>query len=363
MSKFIIACGGTGGHLVPGIAIGQALISAGHEVSFAITKKQVDSRLVEKYTNLHFIKMPGVAFSKSPIKFLKFLKEFLNAFITGIKLLKSGKYDVVISFGGFNSLGISLAAALLGKPIVLHEANRKTGKATRLLGHFARRVYVPYGVKIPRRKINQVKFAGYPLRDEIQKIKENDAKKVFGFDENANILLVLGGSQGAESLNNWVNENFEKLAFENIDVLCVCGQNKNNYQNRTAISKDGHTRHIKMLEFCDEMASALSASKIVVARAGAGTIAELARCRVPSIMVPYPYAADNHQLENAKCFEKQGACTVVEQKDIDTLLNEVVSLFYNKNLQVAMNKNLERVDEQNDCSKIVEDLTKIAKGE
>ena len=363
MSKFIIACGGTGGHLVPGIAIGQALIEAGHKVSFAISKKQVDSRLVEKYTDLHFIKMSGVAFSKSPIKFLKFLKEFLKAFITARNLIKNEGYDVVISFGGFNSLGLSLAAAMLGKPVVLHEANRKTGKATRLLGHFAQRVYVPFGVEIPRRKINQVKFAGYPLRREIKSINSEQAKKFFGFEDNANILLILGGSQGAAVLNDWANENFEKLAYENIDILCVSGQNKDTYKQRSAISKDGQTRHFKILDFCDNMASALSASCIVTARAGAGTIAELARCKVPSIMVPYPYAADNHQLENAKCFEKQGACAVVEQKNIDTLFNEVVDLFHNTKLQEAMKKNLERVDEQNDCSKIVEDLTKIAHGE
>ncbi len=363
MSKFIIACGGTGGHLVPGIAIGQALIASGHEVSFAISKKQVDSRLVEKYTDLHFIKMSGVAFSKSPIKFLQFLKEFVKAFWAARKLIKTQGYDIVISFGGFNSLGLSLAAAMLGKPIVLHEANRKTGKATRLLGYFAQRVYVPFGVEIPRRKINQVKFAGYPLRKEIQPITQTIAKDFFGFDSDANILLILGGSQGAEILNNWANENFEKLAYENIDILCVCGQNKNNYQERIAQSKDGKIRKIKNLDFCDNMAAALSASRIVVARAGAGTIAELARCKVPSIMVPYPHAADNHQFENAKCFEKQGACAVVEQKNIDTLFNEVVTLFYNTDLQKAMKKNLERVDEQNDCSKIVEDLTKIADGE
>ncbi len=363
MSKFIISCGGTGGHLVPGIAIGQSLIQAGHEVSFIISKKQVDSRLVAKYKDMNFIKMSGAPFSKNPIKFFKFIKEFVNAFFSSWKILREGKYDVVISFGGFNSLGISIAAALMGKPIVLHEANRKTGKATRLLGHFARRVYVPFGVEIPRRKINQVKFSGYPLRDEIKPIDRTKAKAVFGFSPEANILLILGGSQGAAVLNEWANDNFEKLAHENIDVLCVCGQNKNSFSEREAMSKDGTVRQMKTLEFCDDMASALSASEVVVARAGAGTIAELARCKVPSIMVPYPYAADNHQFENAKCFEKQGACAVVEQKNIATLFDEICALFGNEKLQNAMKKNLGRVDEQNDCSKIVKDLTEIARGE
>ena len=363
MSKFIIACGGTGGHLVPGIAIGQALIEAGHEVSFAISKKQVDSRLVEKYTNLQFIKMSGAPFSLNPIKFLRFAKEFLLSITKSMKLLLCEKYDAVISFGGFNSLGISLAAALLGKPIILHEANRKTGKATRLLGYFARRVYVPFGVEIPRRKINQVKFAGYPLRKEIKRIDKILAKEFFGFNANSNILLILGGSQGAKVLNDWACENFEQLAEKGIDVLCVCGQNKNDIKERKIQTANAGERILKSLDFCDNMASALSAAEIVVARAGAGTIAELARCSVPSIMVPYPFAADNHQLENAKCFEKQGACAVVEQKDISKLFNEVVALFENQKMRETMQRNLERVDEQNDCSRIVEDIAQIAKGQ
>ncbi len=363
MSKFIIACGGTGGHLVPGIAIGQALIENGHEVSFAISKKQVDSRLVEKYTNLRFIKMAGAPFSLNPVKFFRFSKEFFSAFTNGMKLLLNEKYDAVISFGGFNSLGISLAAALLRKPIILHEANRKTGKATRLLGYFARRVYVPFGVEIPRRKINQVKFAGYPLRKEIKRLDKNQAKEFFGFNENSNVLLILGGSQGAKVLNDWACDNFEKLAEKGIDILCVCGQNKNNIAQRVIKTSSGEERILKTLDFCDNMASAMSASEIVVARAGAGTIAELARCSVPSIMVPYPFAADNHQLENAKCFEKQGACAVVEQKDMNKLFDEVVSLFENQKMRETMQRNLERVDEQNDCSRIVEDIAQIVKGD
>jgi len=111
------------------------------------------------------------------------------------------------------------------------------------------------------------------------------------------------------------------------------------------------------------MASALSASDMVVARAGAGTIAELARCEVPSIIVPYPFAADNHQLENAKCFEKQGACVVVLQSNLHRLFKEVTDLFNNARLMETMRKNLARVDNLNDMSKIVSDLSKIAKGE
>lgn len=363
MSNFIILCGGTGGHLAPGLAVGQSLIEAGHKASFVISRKDVDSRLISKYTDLNVIKAPGMALSKNPIKFLRFLAELRRAVAFGIKTLKEQNVDVVISFGGFNSLGFSLAATWLGIPIVLHEANRKAGKATRLLGRFAKRIYVPFGVKIPRRKSGQVKYSGYPIRSEIKKMPEKESKEFFGFDESANLLVVLGGSQGALVLNDWANDNFEKLAEQNIDVLCVCGQGKDKYQDREKMSPDGKIRKIKFLEFCDNMASAMSASQVIVARAGAGTIAELARCRIPSALIPYPYAADNHQLENAKCFERQGACVVVEQNKLSTLFDEVKELFSNANLRTRMLKNLSRVDDQNDTSRIVADLSAIASGE
>ncbi len=363
MSKFIILCGGTGGHLAPGLAVGQSLIEAGHQASFVISKKDVDSRLISKYTELDVIRAPGIALSKNPIKFFKFLSELRKSISFGRQTLKEGKYDALISFGGFNSLGFSIAATTLSIPIILHEANRKPGKATRLLGRFAKRIYVPFGVGISRRKSGQVKYAGYPVRAEIKKMPTKESKTLFGFTEDSRLLLVLGGSQGAASLNGWVDRNFEKLAEEKIDVLCVCGQGKNTYEDREIQTSDGETRKIKFIDFCDNMASAMSAADVIVARAGAGTIAELARCGVPSAIIPYPYAADNHQLENAKCFERQGACVVVEQDKLDTLFNEVKELFSNSKLRTRMIKNLERVDELNDASRIIADLSSIALGE
>ena len=360
MSRFIILCGGTGGHLAPGIAIGTALLEAGNEVEFVTSKKQVDSRLMKKYPELKVIKSPGVGFSANPIRAAKFFWELALGIILGIKKLKSGKCDAVVSFGGFNSLGFSLAAALLGVPLVLHEANRKPGKATRLLGRFAERIYVPYGVEISRRKIGLVKNAGYPVRSEIGKRDSAKSKEMFGFAPKSNVLLVLGGSQGAQVLNEWARDNFPKLAKIGIDVLCVTGPGKDKFSDSEEKDAKGFTRKIKFLEFCDNMAFAMSAATVVVARAGAGSIAEFARCSLPAILVPYPYAANNHQSENAKCFERQGACVVVSQNKLNTLLDEVEELFSNANLRRNMKKNLERVDELNDMSKIVSDLEKIA---
>lgn len=360
MSKFIILCGGTGGHLAPGIAVGQALIKAGHSASFVISNKQVDSCLIAKYKELDVIKAPGSAFSKNPIEMFRFFRELFKSIKLGKQVLDNGKYDVLISFGGFNSLGFSIAAWLKKVPIVVHEANRKAGKATRLLGKFAERIYVPYGVKIRNKDLSKIKYSGYPIRNEIRKFPADKCREKFGFAKDAELLLILGGSQGAAALNDWCAKNAETLAKNNIDVLCVCGQGKQKYQDKEFVGEDEKKHCIKYIEFCDDMGSAMSAAELVIARAGAGSIAEFARCALPSIIVPYPYAADNHQFENAKCFEKQGACVMVVQSQLDKMLKEVLDLIHNEKLKGVIRKNLNRVDDLNDMSKIVDDLTRIA---
>ncbi len=362
MSKFIISCGGTGGHLAPGIAIGQALLAKGNEVIFVISQKEIDSKLIKKYTDFKIYRTPGAPFSWNPIKLLKFVYQHTKSTFLMLYIMRKEKCDVAMTFGGFTSIGLSLSAQILRIPLILHESNRKAGKAVKVLGRFAYRVYVPFGVHINRRKAGVIKHAGYPIREEIKKIPEDEAKDFFGFDKNANVLLVLGGSQGARALNNWASVNFDKLALQNIDVLCICGPGNASYSGSEAMGSDGRMHKIKYMEFCDNMSAAMSSAKVGIARAGAGTIAEFARCKLPSILVPFPHSADDHQLENARCFEKQGSSILVEQRNLNELFDEAVNMMKNEKLRSMMLKNLERVDDLNDIDKIVSDLTLIAHG-
>jgi len=360
MSNFIISCGGTGGHFSPGIAIGQALMRNGHNVVFIISQKKIDSILSQKYPDYKFYKAPGVPFSKSPIALAKFAYTQIKSLVFSIKILEKENCDVAISFGGFNSLGLALAAKIRSIPVVLHEANRVVGKATRKLSHIANRVYVPSGVELRRRRNNLVKFAGYPVREEIQSIQKSEAKEFFGFKNHEKVLLVFGGSQGSLPINNWVAENALNLLNKKISILCIGGENSNNMQNMKILDENSQEHNLINISFCDNMAAALSVCEVAIARSGAGSIAEIARCKVPSILIPYPYAADNHQLENAHCVERFGAAIIVEQKNIDTLTKEVEDLFFNDSLKESIAKNLSIVDNLNDISKIVDDLSNIA---
>jgi len=360
MSNFIISCGGTGGHFSPGIAIGQALMRQGHKVVFIISQKKIDSILAEKYPEYKFYKAPGIAFSKSPIALAKFAFTQMRSLMFSIKLLTQENCDVAISFGGFNSLGLALAAKIRSIPVVLHEANHKVGNATRKLSYIANRVYIPSGVELRRRKNNLVKYAGYPVREEIQAIQKSQAKEFFGFKNHENVLLVFGGSQGSLPINNWVAENAQYLLNKKISILCIGGENSNNLQNMKVVDENSLEHNLINIPFCNNMAEALSLCEVTIARAGAGSIAEIARCKVPSILIPYPYAADNHQLENAKYVERFGAAILVEQRNLDTLTKEIEDLFFNDSLKESIVKNLSIIDNLNDISKIVEDLTNIA---
>ncbi|MFI3291378.1 MAG: UDP-N-acetylglucosamine--N-acetylmuramyl-(pentapeptide) pyrophosphoryl-undecaprenol N-acetylglucosamine transferase [Opitutales bacterium] len=362
MSNFVISCGGTGGHLVPGIAIGEALIAKGHNVIFVISKKDIDSKIAEKYPRLEFVKVNSSPFSLNPIKALKFLYNLYLGFLDAKTLIKFRDCKVAIAFGGFNSLPISLASKFLKRHLVLHESNMKVGKSIRVLGHIADKIYIPHGANINRKKNSIVKHAGYPIRKEIKRLDKTTSKEKFGFASYEKVLLVVGGSQGAVALNKFVDSNIEKFKTDDISVLCVCGANYSNTDSIEYLGSDGKTRHIKKMVFCSDMASALSCCEVVIARSGAGSIAEFAKCKVPSILVPLPTSADDHQKANALKVERLGACIMLEQKNISKLYDETFNLFFNKNLKHIMKDNLTRIDEMNNINDMLKEIEAIAQG-
>lgn len=359
MSVFLISCGGTGGHLSPGIALAQGLSEHGHTSQLLISNKDVDSKLVSAYPQLDFVRSPGIGFSWKPFQFLKFNWNQFRALRFALTLLSDKKPDAVIGFGGFLTIGVAFAGFVKGVPVILHEANRKPGRAIRMLSGIARRIYLPRGVSLRRLPPQTLGHHGYPVRKEIRMIPRDEARKRLQFDVGGKLLLVIGGSQGALSLNRWVKENFEKLADEGISVLCVTGLLKESRGHLEHRTKDGQLAKAYFMPFTNSMAEVLSAADIVVSRAGAGSIAEFIRCRLPSILVPYPYATDDHQSANALFAEQQGGAIVVPQNQLDSLTSEVIDLAYNDFLLGEMRKNLERMDRDNNVNDIIDDIERV----
>ncbi|MFI5358009.1 MAG: UDP-N-acetylglucosamine--N-acetylmuramyl-(pentapeptide) pyrophosphoryl-undecaprenol N-acetylglucosamine transferase [Opitutales bacterium] len=359
MSRFFISCGGTGGHLSPGISLAESLTERGHEVLLLISQKKIDARLAEKYPKFQFVRVPGRGLAWNPFKLVPCLvTQFLGLLFCG-RLVRARRPDGIVAFGGFTSAGVALAGWLHKIPVALHESNRVPGLAVRVLGGLARRVYLPPGVRLTSVRARHIRHVGMPVRREIRRLPVAAARAALGLDPAQAVLVVFGGSQGSGPLNAWVRAKLPALAAEGIQVYVVTGPGKGEAETRELPRAGGGNTRVIFVPFCDQVAELLSAADLVVSRAGAGTIAELIRCETPAILVPYPHAADNHQQANAEFFEKQGGGIVVNQSRLDTLQAEVLDIIFNDWLLRSFRGNLQRMDRANPLQLLLSDLEEM----
>ncbi len=359
MSKFLISCGGTGGHLSPGISLAEGLAARGHEAVLLVSQKKVDARLLEKYPHLRFERMPGTGFAFNPVQFLKCLVSQARAFVQCLRLVRAMRPDGLVGFGGFTSTPIVFAGRLLGVPVALHESNRVPGLAVRTLGRFARRVYLPPGIRLPGISAAATRHVGLPVRREFVRQPQAAARTALGLNPHQKVLVILGGSQGSGALNDWVRDQLGALAGEGIQVYCVTGMGKGRDGVSELKSKTGVAVRSEFVAFSDRIGELLSAADLVVSRAGAGTLAELIRCETPAILVPFPQAADDHQRANAAFFERQGGGIVVDQTHLGGLRAEVLDIIFNDWLLRQFRGNLQRMDRANSLELMLHDLEQL----
>ena len=214
MSRFLISCGGTGGHLSPGISLAEGLVARGHRATLLISQKKVDARLSEKYPDLEFLRVPGTGFGWSPLALARCVVSQTRGFFYCRRLVRTAAPDGIVGFGGFTSAGIALAGWLRGVPVALHESNRVPGRAIRLLGRLATRVYLPAGIRLPGVRAAATRHGGMPVRQEIKRLPPAAARAALGLDPNQKVLVVFGGSQGAGALNEWVRRQLPRFAAE-----------------------------------------------------------------------------------------------------------------------------------------------------
>lgn len=358
MKRAIIACGGTGGHMSPGIALAEELTSRNWKCTLLISNKQVDSRLVKKYGQFEYETIDGRPFSLRPDRCVRFLISLIRGTIKCSRMIHQKNPDVVIGFGGFLSMPAMLAGFFAGLPTVIHEANRVAGRVTRIVSLFARRIYLPKGVSVRTKRKSRIRFIGMPVRNEIVSMSKSVAKRSLGLDPQLKVLVIMGGSQGAESLNKWVKASLPSLAQKEVQVFCLTGGSQAD-SSMTFKSPKGTEVKSLFRRFSDDMAIVLSAADLVVSRSGAGSIAEMMRCRAPGILIPYPFSADDHQVANAENFEMLGCGIQMSQDFLGDLLKEVQDVLFNEWLMQKFRHNLELADRTDVRSFMVNDLERI----
>ena len=357
MSNFLISCGGTGGHLSPGIALAEGLAERGHTATLLISQKKVDARLIEKYPHLRFVPIPGAPFALQPGALARFVVSQTKGFFASGKLVRTQRPAGIVGFGGFTTAAIIVAGKLRGVPVALHEANRVPGRAIRSLSRFARRVYLPPGVTLPGLRAGVVHNVGLPVRREITRLPREEACRQLGLDPARKVLAIFGGSQGATALNEWARRELPQLAFEGTQLYCVTGLGKGSAEVLPLKTGDRAPVNAVFVPFSDQVAALLSAADLVVARAGAGSIAEMIRCETPSVVIPYPHAADDHQRANAQWLEQHGGTVVVDQAKLQSELGDVVrALLSDDARRATMRAALRKLDEASPLSVILDDL-------
>jgi UDP-N-acetylglucosamine--N-acetylmuramyl-(pentapeptide) pyrophosphoryl-undecaprenol N-acetylglucosamine transferase len=306
--KVMIMAGGTGGHVMPALAVGRILQELGNDVHWMGTKNGFESQLVPQAGfPISYIDIQGLR-RTTLLSWLLAPMQITKAILQSIRILMKERPHVVLSMGGYVAGPGALAAWLLRRPLILHEQNAIAGWTNRVLSRFAKRIMVAFP-EVFAELARKVVFTGNPVRKEILNLNresKNESEKIN--------LLILGGSQGASILNQTVPQALALLPEEKRPhVWHQTGKNhlevtKANYLNSKIESR--------VSDFIQDMAAAYAWADIVICRAGALTVAEIAAVGVASILIPFPYAVDDHQTFNAKYLSSQGGAFLLAQSSL-----------------------------------------------
>lgn len=307
----LIMAGGTGGHVFPGLAVAHYLKEAGWHIVWLGTKSGMESALVQK----HGFDMETINFSglrgKSAVAWLTLPLRLLLAFWQSAKVIFSVRPDVVLGLGGYPAFPGGLMAVLLNKPLVIHEQNSIPGLTNKVLAKLADKVLLAFPGAI-QGSINKILTVGNPVRKEIYQV--DSPEKRFEGRNGKLKLLVIGGSRGAQILNTVVPQAL-KLMPENIRPL-VTHQAGGNHLDKLRKDYEELGVEAELFEFIDNIASHYATCDLVLCRAGALTVAELTAVGVASILVPFPYAVDDHQTSNAKFLSENHAAFLLPQEKL-----------------------------------------------
>ena len=300
MTRLLIAASGTGGHLFPALAVAEAL-DVSWDVRWLGVPDRLETTLVPEQYGLITIGAGGLQGS-GLTKLIQLLRLLVAGF-TVARLIRRRRIDVVFTTGGYIAAPAILGARLCGVPAVLHEANAIPGRVTRLLGRFCRAVAVGLPVAAEHIPGSEPLITGMPIRAAFL---QPQALPSWVPEGDGPLLVVIGGSQGAVGLNRMVRAVLPQLLERGCRVVHLTGRNDPDV---------GQLQHPLLAErpFSDEVAGLLQHADLAISRAGAGSLSELAACGTPTILVPFPQAADRHQDANAACAAERGAAVIVHQ--------------------------------------------------
>lgn len=302
--KLVVVAGGTGGHIFPGIAVADYLKQQGWQVSWIGTADRMEAQVVPKHNiDIDFINVKGVR-GNGLARLIKAPFMVINAILQARKVLKKQRPDVVLAMGGYVTGPTGIAAKSLGIPLVIHEQNAVAGMSNKWLAKFANKVLAAFPNAFAK---GACEVVGNPVRESVAHVAVRNVSNPIN-------MLVVGGSLGAQVLNTILPTAFAQLATVcEINVWHQTGKGNLGAVSEAYTEQKMSTEQVKVAEFIDDMDAAYSWADIVICRAGALTVSEIAAAGKMAVFVPYPHAVDDHQTENAKFLVEGNAALLMPQ--------------------------------------------------
>lgn len=323
--KLLIMAGGTGGHVFPGLAVAKEMQAQGWAVHWLGTRTRIEARVVpEHQIPCSFIEIDGVR-GKGLFGYLVLPWRLMKAVCQAKKVMKHVQPDVVIGFGGFVAAPGGLAAWLSRIPLLIHEQNAVMGLTNRILSRFARRILLGFSSTVIERAASEkASVVGNPVRPDITQIADVQRQERSGSLR----VLVIGGSLGARVFNQTVPLCHHALQ-NSIEIWHQTG--RNHAEQVKTLYQDSKADTVRVEEFIDDMAKAYAWADVVLCRAGALTVTELIAAQKPAILIPFPYAVDDHQTKNAEFTVQKGGAVLLPESEFT--VEKTVELLQSLHLQ------------------------------
>ncbi|HOY56958.1 MAG TPA: undecaprenyldiphospho-muramoylpentapeptide beta-N-acetylglucosaminyltransferase [Verrucomicrobiota bacterium] len=351
--RIAIACGGTGGHLFPGLAVADALRSRGADVLLLTSTKEVDRNALGASGGSEVASLEAVGLEKGG--WGRFLRGFARSLGQARALFRSRPPSAVLAMGGFTSAAPILVGRRMGATTYLHEANAIPGRANRWLAHVVDRAFVNYTEAAARLRHRNIVVTGMPVRSALLGVDPAACRQSLGLRPDGPVLLIVGGSQGARAINQAVVRLLPALALTEPELQFVHLTGPHDIETvRQAYT--AQQRRCVVEPFLTKMELALGAATMAISRAGASAIAEFAALRLPAVLIPYPSAADNHQFHNARALAVSGAARLQLQHEAtpDRLLWQIRELVRSDSTRQAMSAALARWHRPDAAERIAE---------
>jgi UDP-N-acetylglucosamine--N-acetylmuramyl-(pentapeptide) pyrophosphoryl-undecaprenol N-acetylglucosamine transferase len=310
--SIVIACGGTGGHLFPGLAVAEELLLRRCQVTLMVSPKDVDQQAVKAVRGMDVVTLPAIGLQRG--QYLKFFLKFWQSRKACVSRFRKQSPHAVLAMGGFTSVAPILAGRSFGAKTFLHDSNTIPGRANRWLAPKVNQAFTWFPQTEGHLKAPKVTSVGMPVRNQFEPLDAAACKTALGFNSQKPLLLIMGGSQGARGINELMRHTLPNLALMSPELQYMHLTGTDDFER----VKSAYTAcKVKALvrPFFSEMELAMGGASAAISRAGASSLAEIAAMRLPAVLIPFPQAADNHQYHNARAFLDSNAARMMEQKD------------------------------------------------